>query len=130
MDTAPSPRPDTATSGAAAPATVTVVVPTYNEALLKRHGTDYSSVAERYADDDSMRAWFGAGWRGTTRFEYKQLLDYDGLRGRLMSSSYVPKPGHAQHAPMIAALRELFERCQQDGRISFDYDTRIIVGSL
>jgi len=100
------------------------------EALLKRHGTDYTSVAERYADDDSMRAWFGAGWRGTTRFEYKQLLDYDGLRGRLMSSSYVPKPGHAQHAPMIAALRELFERCQQDGRISFDYDTRIIVGTL
>jgi len=100
------------------------------EALLKRYGTDYTSVAERYADDDSMRAWFGAGWRGTTRFEYKQLLDYDGLRGRLMSSSYVPKPGHAQHAPMLAALRELFERCQQDGRISFDYDTRIIVGSL
>ena len=100
------------------------------EALLKRHGTDYTSVAERYADDDSMRAWFGAGWRGTARFEYKQLLDYDGLRGRLMSSSYVPKPGHAQHAPMIAALRELFERCQQDGRISFDYDTRIITGTL
>ena len=100
------------------------------EALLKRHGTDYTSVAERYADDDSMRAWFGAGWRGTTRFEYKQLLDYDGLRGRLMSSSYVPKPGHAQHAPMLAALRELFERCQRDGRISFDYDTRIIVGTL
>ena len=100
------------------------------EALLKRHGTDYTSVAERYADDDSMRAWFGAGWRGTTRFEYKQLLDYDGLRGRLMSSSYVPKPGHAQHAPMLAALRELFERCQQDGRISFDYDTRIITGTL
>jgi SAM-dependent methyltransferase len=100
------------------------------EALLKRHGTDYTSVAERYADDDSMRAWFGAGWRGTARFEYKQLLDYDGLRGRLMSSSYVPKPGHAQHAPMLAALRELFDRCQQDGRISFDYDTRIITGTL
>lgn len=100
------------------------------EALLKRHGTDYTSVAERYADDDSMRAWFGAGWRGTARFEYKQLLDYDGLRGRLMSSSYVPKPGHAQHALMLAALRELFERCQRDGRISFDYDTRIIVGTL
>jgi hypothetical protein len=31
---------------------------------------------------------------------------------------------------MLAALRELFERCQRDGRISFDYDTRIIVGTL
>ena len=100
------------------------------EALLQRYGTDYTSVAERYADDDSMRAWFGAGWRGTARFEHKQSLDFDGLRGRLLSSSYAPKPGHPQHAPMLAALRELFERCQQGGRISFDYDTRIIVGTL
>ncbi|MFK2876774.1 class I SAM-dependent methyltransferase [Rhodanobacter hydrolyticus] len=100
------------------------------EALLQRYGTDYTSVAERYADDDSMRAWFGAGWRGTVRFEHKQSLDFDALRGRLMSSSYAPKEGHPQHVPMIAALRELFEHCQQDGRISFDYDTRIIVGTL
>jgi SAM-dependent methyltransferase len=100
------------------------------EALLQRYGTDYTSVAERYADDDSMRAWFGAGWRGTERFEHKQWLDFDGLRGRLMSSSYAPKAGHPQHEPMLAALRELFERCQRDGRISFDYDTRIIVGTL
>jgi SAM-dependent methyltransferase len=100
------------------------------EALLQRYGTDYTSVAERYADDDSMRAWFGAGWRGTARFEHKQLLDFDALRGRLMSSSYAPKPGHPQHEPMLAALRELFGRCQQDGHVSFDYDTRIIVGTL
>lgn len=100
------------------------------EALLQRHGTDYTSVAERYADDDTMRAWFGAGWRGTARFEHRQLLDFDALRGRLMSSSYAPKPGHPQHEPMLAALRELFDRCQQDGRVSFDYDTRIIVGEL
>lgn len=100
------------------------------EALLQRHGTDYSSVAERYADDDRMRAWFGAGWRGTARFEHKQRLDFEALRGRLMSSSYAPKQGHPQHAPMIAALRELFDRCQQDGLISFDYDTRVIVGTF
>lgn len=100
------------------------------EALLLRYGTDYTSVAERYADDDSMRAWFGDGWRGTARFEHKQRLDFDGLRGRLMSSSYAPKSGHPQHEPMLAALHELFERCQQDGRVSFDYDTRIIVGTL
>jgi SAM-dependent methyltransferase len=100
------------------------------EALLQRYGTDYASVAERYADDDSMRTWFGAGWRGTARFEHRQSLDFDGLRGRLMSSSYAPRAGHPQHEPMLAALRELFDRCQRDGRISFDYDTRIIVGTL
>jgi SAM-dependent methyltransferase len=100
------------------------------EALLLRYGTDYVSVAERYADDAAMRTWFGTGWRGTARFEHKQWLDFESLRGRLMSSSYAPKAGHPRHEPMLAALRELFERCQRDGRISFDYDTRIIVGTL
>lgn len=100
------------------------------ESLLQRYGTDYVSVAERYADDDGMRSWFGSGWRGTARFDHKQQLDFDALRGRLMSSSYAPKPGHPRHEPMLAALRDLFGRCQRDGRISFDYDTRIIVGTL
>lgn len=100
------------------------------EALLQRYGTDYASVAERYADDASMCAWFGAGLRGSARFEHSQQLDFDGLRGRLLSSSYAPRAGHPQHQPMLDALRQLFDRCQHDGRVSFDYDTRIFAGEL
>ena len=95
------------------------------EALLLRFGTDYTSVAERYADDARMRAWFGSGFRGSARFEHVQRLDFESLRGRLMSSSYAPKEGHPQHAPMLRALRELFDTCAENGAISFDYDTRI-----
>ena len=100
------------------------------EALLQRYGTDYTRVAERYADDATMRAWFGGGFRGAARFAHGQRLDFDGLRGRLLSSSYAPKPGHPQHAPMLQALRELFDRCAADGTISFDYDTRIFAGEV
>jgi len=98
------------------------------EALLKRHGTDYTSVAERYADEPRMRAWFGEGYRGTGSFEHRQQLDFDSLRGRLMSSSYAPKEDHPQHAPMMQALRELFDATAMNGKISFDYDTRVYVG--
>jgi SAM-dependent methyltransferase len=100
------------------------------EALLQRYGTDYQSVAERYADEPRMRAWFGAGFRGTASFPHGQRLDFDALRGRLMSSSYVPKEGQPNHWPMLAALRELFDACAVDGRIDFDYDTRIYAGQL
>lgn len=100
------------------------------EALLQTYGTDYTSVAERYADEPRMREWFGAGWRGTAEFDHRQLLDFDALRGRLMSSSYAPKEGHPNHAPMIEALRKLFDSCQVDGKISFDYDTRVYVGEV
>ncbi|WP_267224106.1 class I SAM-dependent methyltransferase [Dyella silvae] len=100
------------------------------ESLLKTYGTDYTSVAERYGDEPRMRAWFGAGYLGMGRFDHGQLLDYDGLSGRLQSSSYAPRAGHPQHEPMMHALRELFDSCAVDGRISFDYDTVIYVGTL
>lgn len=100
------------------------------EALLQTYGTDYTSVAERYADDAHMRAWFGAGFRGSASFEHSQRLDFEALRGRLMSSSYAPKPDHPQHEPMMRALRELFDSCAEGGAISFDYDTRISAGHL
>ena len=100
------------------------------EALLQRYGTDYTSVAERYADESRMRAWFGAGFRGTARFDHGQQLDFDTLRGRLMSSSYAPRAGHPQHVPMLDALRTLFDATAVDGRIDFTYDTRVYVGTL
>jgi SAM-dependent methyltransferase len=100
------------------------------EALLKQYGTDYTSVAERYGDETQMRKWFGDGYLGMGRFDHGQKLDYEALSGRLMSSSYAPRAGHPSHAPMMHALRELFDRCAVDGRISFDYDTVIYVGKV
>ncbi len=100
------------------------------EALLRAWGTDYESVAERYPDDSQMRAWFADGYRAGARFAHCQQLDFEGLRGRLMSSSYVPPAGHPNHQPMLQALRELFDACAVQGRISFDYDTRIFAGHL
>ncbi|WP_458069174.1 class I SAM-dependent methyltransferase [Rhodanobacter sp. BL-MT-08] len=100
------------------------------EALLQTYGTDYTSVAERYADDVRMRAWFGAGYVGSGRFPHSQKLDFEALRGRLMSSSYAPKEGHPNHARMLKALRELLEACAERGTISFDYDTRVFAGHL
>ncbi|MBP0589867.1 class I SAM-dependent methyltransferase [Paraburkholderia sp. LEh10] len=98
------------------------------EALLQRFSDDYQAVAERYADDESMAAWFGEGHAHNARFPNVQRLDFDGLRGRLMSSSYAPKAGHPNHEPMLAALRALFDRTAQDGTVEFVYETRVYAG--
>jgi SAM-dependent methyltransferase len=100
------------------------------EALLRRYGTDYAMVAERHASDAAMRAWFGDGLRGEAHFGHRQWLDFDGLLGRLLSSSYAPRPEHPGHLPMKHALRELFDRCAIDGRVSMDYDTRVFAGEV
>lgn len=98
------------------------------ERLLNDFGTDYSSVSERYGDDAHMRRWFGAGLRGMARFPHSQRLDFDALRGRLLSSSYAPQAGHPRHAAMLAALRALYDATARDGGVDFDYDTRAFAG--
>ena len=55
---------------------------------------------------------------------------FDGLRGRLLSSSYSPPKGHPKHEPMLAALRRLFDAHAENDRMRFDYATRMYYGRL
>ncbi|ATB35611.1 methyltransferase [Cystobacter fuscus] len=100
------------------------------EALLRHYCPDYATVAERYPSDEEMATWFRGGLRHQARIPHSQRLDYEALRGRHLSSSFVPKEGHPIHAPMMEALRELFERDSEGGQVVFAYDTRIFVGTV
>ncbi len=100
------------------------------EKLLREHSTDYAAVAERYADEPTLRRWFGAGFREGRSFENRQVLDLEALRGRLLSSSYAPRAGHPGHEPMLEALGRLFERTAVGGRVTIEYLTRAYVGAL
>ncbi|MBE2184047.1 MAG: class I SAM-dependent methyltransferase [Anaerolineae bacterium] len=54
-----------------------------------------------------------------------QHLDFDGLLGRALSASYMPLPETPEYPPMLAALRELFDRHQQNGIVIMNYITEI-----
>lgn len=100
------------------------------EAFLRRWGTDYREVSSRYADEAAMRTLFGPDGYRARRFEYRQMFDLAGLRGRLLSSSYTPAEGDPRRAPMLAALADLFEARQDQGRVAFEYDTHVYYGRL
>lgn len=97
------------------------------EALLRQFGTDYGAVSERYADPVTLRQYFGSGGWSEYRFDHAQHFDFDGLKGRLLSSSYTPAVGHPRHAPMLAALQTLFDATAIEGRVAFEYDTRLYI---
>jgi SAM-dependent methyltransferase len=99
------------------------------EALLVRHAPDYARITASRADPVSMRRFLGESMEALT-FPNQQILDFAGLKGRLMSSSYAPEPGHPQHEPMIAGLREVFYRHQHDGRVVFPYRTLVYFAQL
>jgi SAM-dependent methyltransferase len=100
------------------------------ETFLHRWSTDYREVSAGYGSEDALRAFFGPpGWR-EHRFDGAQHFDLAGLRGRLLSSSYTPKPGDPRREQMLAALPELFAAHEQDGGVAFEYDTRLFCGRL
>jgi SAM-dependent methyltransferase len=92
------------------------------EALIRRYGTDY--VAIRHADitDDDVRTFLGDDMIKRS-FDNKQVLDFDGLKGRLLSSSYVPNAGHPAFEAMVDDLRRLFDKHAVADRIELLYDT-------
>ncbi|HVW68469.1 MAG TPA: class I SAM-dependent methyltransferase [Steroidobacteraceae bacterium] len=99
------------------------------ESLLRRHAAEYDQVTSRRADEAKIREFFGRAPE-TALFANRQTFDFAGLEGRLMSSSYAPEPGHPEHAPMIAGLRDLFERHNRAGKVNFPYRTLVYFGQL
>jgi SAM-dependent methyltransferase len=99
------------------------------ETLVRRHAPEYDQVVGSRADVAAMREFFGGAMHEAS-FANQQVFDFDGLLGRLMSSSYAPEPGHPQHAPLLAGLREVFARHAHAGRVVFPYVTLVYFAPL
>ena len=59
----------------------------------------------------------------------QQRLDFDGLRGRLLSSSYIPREGPKAET-MLAELPALFSSHEREGHIVLQYETKLFYGHL
>ncbi len=59
-----------------------------------------------------------------------QEFDFPGLLGRMLSSSYAPRPDHPRYAEMAAALQNLFAEYQHGGKVRFEHQTEIYFGQL
>ncbi len=99
------------------------------EELLLTYGSDYAEVDHRRIEAAAPAALFGGPYE-VRKLDSQQILDWDGLRGRLLSSSYAPLPGHPNHAPMMKMLAELFRRHARHGRVVLRYHTRVYFGRL
>ena len=100
------------------------------EALLRRFGTDYDRVHESYPRAEQMLAFFRPSEFTSHALPNAQEFDFEGLSGRLRSSSYVPAPDHPQFAPMIEELQRIFAAHQVNGMVRMEYQTRIYTGKL
>ena len=100
------------------------------ERMLAGYGTDYQEVSNKWADEDALQSFFGAERVRVGTFENRQVFDFDGLKGRLFSSSYAPEPDHENYPPMMRTLTSIFERYAEDGKVAVEYDTKVFYGQL
>lgn len=101
------------------------------EDLLMKFGTDYNEVRHRNTEENgSIEKLFAPKTYRTFHCDNEQVFDFDGLKGRLLSSSYAPAHGHPNYEPMIAELRVIFDRHQVGGHVKFEYDTKAYYGEI
>jgi SAM-dependent methyltransferase len=100
------------------------------EELLRKYTIDYATANHRLVDTEALRTFYAPDQCTTRTFPYLQTLDFDGVKGRLLSSSYSPEPGHPGYEVMLARLREIFHRHQVGGRVTMEYDTEVTCGHL
>ena len=101
------------------------------ERLLRTHGTDYAEVNHgKRAGPKQVRDFFFPMPVESWNFENEQRLDLEGLKGRLLSSSYVPAEGEPGCAEMLMEAEDVFERHAEGGTVTVRYDSRVYVGRL
>ena len=101
----------------------------YND-FLHQYAPEYSAVNHMNIPDDAIAEFLSVEDYQTFSFDNAQVLDKDGFLGRMQSSSYIPSIDTPGYPPLLAAAERLFASHAVQGKISFEYDTRLYIGKI
>jgi ubiquinone/menaquinone biosynthesis C-methylase UbiE len=94
------------------------------EALINTHSIDYKKVNHKQIDLTFLERVIPYPIR-VKEFSNYQLLDEDGVLGRLASSSYMPGREHQNFPSMLDDVKMLFQRHNFGGKVKLTYTTRL-----
>lgn len=94
------------------------------DALLTERLPEYSKVNHTNATDERIGKFLGNGMQKVA-FPSDQSFDLNGLKGRLMSSSYCPVPGTEGHDELMIEIEKLYAKYSTDSGVQFDYSTQV-----
>lgn len=100
------------------------------EQFVRRHAIDYEQISHKWvAGYGAVEHFFAPNEMKLIHQHSEQRIDYDGLRGRLLSSSYIPRSG-PRHQAMMNELPQFFASHAAGHRLTLEYDTKIYYGHL
>lgn len=95
----------------------------YEQFLLKT-ANDYTKVRHENIDEEKLFDFFGQEFYRAS-FLNVQVFDFEGLRGRVLSASYMPAETDQSYPVMIKELKALFAKHAESGKIELSYDTNV-----
>jgi ubiquinone/menaquinone biosynthesis C-methylase UbiE len=99
------------------------------EQLLLTYSTDYKEVRHERTTA-VIDEFFRPAPHQERVFAMSQRFDYEGIAGRLLSSSYAPLDGQPGHDAMMLELQRIYRAHSQDGKVAIEYKTRVFYGHL
>ena len=99
------------------------------ENFLVEFGTDYGQVRHDNITEETLANFFKTDFRRFST-ENAQTLDFDGLKGRLLSSSYMPSEESPHYERLVLNLKRLFDKYAEQGKIQILYHTNIFYSQI
>jgi ubiquinone/menaquinone biosynthesis C-methylase UbiE len=99
------------------------------EKFLLGYASDYREVRHENTGVEKLKKFFHKDFSHVT-FQNSQIFDFDGLKGRVTSSSYMPAEDSPDYPRMVEELKALFTKYEEQGRITILYDTAVNYGHL
>lgn len=94
------------------------------EAFLLKYADDYVHVRHENIHAKELGGFFQTEY-GSATFPNQQIFDFEGLKGRMLSASYMPSETDPQFGVVIEDLRRLFAKHAENGKIEVFYDTNV-----
>ena len=99
------------------------------EKFLLSYANDYEQVRHENVNEEALRSFFGKPF-SRKAFKNVQILDFDGLKGRVLSSSYMPAESDPRFPRMVSELETLFAKHTENDKIKIFYDTAVNWSSI
>jgi ubiquinone/menaquinone biosynthesis C-methylase UbiE len=93
------------------------------EEFVQEFGHQYD--AANRAVESELTAFFMPMEMGIHTFSNVRLLDFEALKGLVLSSSYMPVEGAERYEEMINRLEELYATHKENGLVKMEYETKL-----
>ncbi len=97
--------------------------------ILKSLKKDYEEAEKNIADKNLLDKFFGKDKYISQSFPNFQMLDLNGLKGRICSISYVPEEGE-KFKDIMNGVKNIYEMYNNGGMVKIEYSTKVYFGKL